>query len=494
MTPALKPYPVYKASSVRWFGAVPEHWEVRRLRSVAGLRVSTIDKHVREGELPVRLCNYVDVYRNDRIRPGMSFMSATARAEDISRFRLEDGDVLITKDSEVWTDIGVPALVEGRADDLVSGYHLALLRPRAQTCVGAFLLRALQSLPVAYQLHVEATGVTRYGLSYDAIKSVWLPTPPLPEQHAVVRYLDYMDRRIRRYIRAKQKLIKLLEEEKQAIVHHAVTGRVDVRTGQPFPAYKPSGVEWLGDVPAEWEVRRLKEVSDVQTGVTLGKNYGTTPLVEHPYLRVANVQMGSLDLREVKAIRLPPTEARRSLLKLGDVLMTEGGDADKLGRGTIWAGQIADCLHQNHVFAVRPNADRLNADFLIAILGGRPGRWYFQLTAKQTTNLAATNSTTLGRFALPLPNLSQQDEIVAWTARETTGTLAAIDRATREVELLDEYRARLVSDVVTGKFDVREAAAQLPDELDDAESLDDAEVQEAELLEQDPSEQDDGDD
>ncbi|MCC6266331.1 MAG: restriction endonuclease subunit S [Dehalococcoidia bacterium] len=488
----LTPYPAMKDSGVTWLKAVPEHWEVRRLRNVAELRVSTIDKHVREDESPVRLCNYVDVYKNDRIRPGMSFMFATARAEDISRFRLEDGDVLITKDSEVWTDIGVPALVDGRADDLVSGYHLALLRPRARTCVGAFLFRALQSLPVAYQFHIEATGVTRYGLSHDAIKSVWLPAPPLDEQAAIVRYLDYMDGRIRRYIRAKQRLIKLLEEERNAVTHRAVTGELDVRTGQPYPAYKASGVEWLGDVPEEWGVRRLKEVSDVQTGVTLGKNYASQPLVERPYLRVANVQMGSLDLREVKTIRLPVAEARRSVLKPGDVLMTEGGDADKLGRGTIWAGQINDCLHQNHVFAVRPYVDQLNADYLIAILSGRPGRWYFQLTAKQTTNLAATNSTTLGRFALPLPNSSQQDEIVAWIADQTRGTAAAIDRATREVQLLHEYRTRLIADVVTGKLDVREAAAKLPDEPDEDGTLEEEELVD-ELKSDEDGEGEDGD-
>jgi len=113
MIPTLNPYPAYKDSDALWLGEVPEHWDVRRLRNVAELRVSTIDKHSREDEQLVRLCNYVDVYKNDRIRPEMPFMSATARAADISRFRLERGDVLITKDSEVWTDIGVPALVEG---------------------------------------------------------------------------------------------------------------------------------------------------------------------------------------------------------------------------------------------------------------------------------------------------------------------------------------------------------------------------------------------
>ena len=193
------------------------------------------------------LCNYVDVYKNDYIRPNMHHMRATATRDEIERFRLSVGDVLITKDSESWNDIGVPALVRETTGNLVSGYHLALLRPFEHRIVGEFLFRALQSTSAQYQFHVEANGVTRYGLSHAAIKSVGLPTPPLPEQAAIVLFLDHADRRIRRYISAKQKLIKLLEEQKQAIIHRAVTRGLD-----PNVRLKPSGVEWLGDVPEHW--------------------------------------------------------------------------------------------------------------------------------------------------------------------------------------------------------------------------------------------------
>ncbi len=157
-------------------------------------------------------------HKHDRIHHEMPFMRATASPEEIKRFHLERGDVLITKDSEAWNDIGVPALVEEPADDLICGYHLALLRPLCNRLRGGYLFRALQSTAVAYQFHVEATGVTRYGLSHSAIKSIWLPLPPLPEQATIVRFLDHADRSIRRYIRAKQKLIALLEEQKQAII------------------------------------------------------------------------------------------------------------------------------------------------------------------------------------------------------------------------------------------------------------------------------------
>jgi type I restriction enzyme, S subunit len=189
MIEGLKPFAAYKDSGVPSFGKVPEHWNMRRLRNVADLRVSNVDKHTKEGEIPVRLCNYVDVYKNDYITDRVSFMSASASPAEIGRFRLQLDDVLITKDSEVWNDIAVPALVQYASPDLLCGYHLALLRAHIGIS-GSFLFRTLQSAPVAYQFHIEANGVTRYGLSHTAIKSVWLPIAPPSEQSAISRFLD----------------------------------------------------------------------------------------------------------------------------------------------------------------------------------------------------------------------------------------------------------------------------------------------------------------
>ena len=252
---ALKPYPAYKDSGVEWLGDVPAHWKVRRLRNVAELRVSNVDKHTKESETPVRLCNYVDVYKNDRIRSGMPFMAATATADELERFRLRSGDVLITKDSEAWDDIGVPALVQEVDNDVVSGYHLALLRSDAGHLNGEFLYRAVQNRGVAYQFHVRANGVTRYGLSHEAIKSVCLPVPPLAEQATIVRFLNHADRRIRRYIRAKQKLVgaaasrteretSLIDEYRTRLIADVVTGKVDVReTAAGLPEVDPLAAE-----------------------------------------------------------------------------------------------------------------------------------------------------------------------------------------------------------------------------------------------------------
>lgn len=277
MIRGLKPYPAYKDSGISSIGKVPEHWQVRRQRNVLQMLVSTVDKHIIDGEMPVRLCNYVDVYKNERITHSLQFMRATATSDEISQFRLQRGDVLITKDSEAWNDIGVPALVEYAAPDLVCGYHLAILRPHLDVVASHYLLRTLQSQAVAVQYHVTANGVTRYGLSHNAIKSIFLPIPPLAEQEAIARFLEHAYLLIRRYIQSQHKLIGMeshptaldraigvaqrnigiLREYRARLVEDVVTGKLDVReaaarlpeeSAEPEPPEEAKTAPEAGDV------------------------------------------------------------------------------------------------------------------------------------------------------------------------------------------------------------------------------------------------------
>ncbi len=218
-----------KPSGVEWLGDVPHDWQVQRLRNIVDIRVSSVDKHTKHGEYSVRLCNYADAYKNDHITTDMPFMRATASPDEIARFRLEEGDVLITKDSEIWTDIAVPSLVQQSADDLICGYHLALLRPVRRLVDGAYLLRALQCPCVAYQSHVEAHGVTRFGLSQSAIKSIRIPLPPLPEQAAIVRFLEEATADLDHAAAVAQRQSALLREYRTRLIADVVTGKVDVR-------------------------------------------------------------------------------------------------------------------------------------------------------------------------------------------------------------------------------------------------------------------------
>lgn len=210
---------------------VPAHWNVRRLRTVVDTRVSNVDKHSRMNEKKVYLCNYVEVYKNDRITPGLPFMQATASVGQIDRFSLRSGDVLITKDSEIWNDIGVPSLVDNEDSNstIVSGYHLALLRPLASLVHSGYLFRALQSTAVASQLHIRSNGVTRFGLTRRAIKEINIPLPPLDEQEAIAGSLDVQLVALRRKRNGAVRQIKMLNEYRERLIADVVTGKLDVR-------------------------------------------------------------------------------------------------------------------------------------------------------------------------------------------------------------------------------------------------------------------------
>ena len=464
MTADLKLYSAYKGSGVPWLGAVPAHWEVVRLRNTSEMRVSNVDKHTKDDEQPVRLCNYVDVYKNDRIRSGMAFMSATATTDEIERFRLRSGDVLITKDSEAWNDIGVPALVEDTEDDVVSGYHLALLRPFPERVNGGYLFRSLQSTAVAYQFHVEANGVTRYGLSHSAIKSVWLPLPPLPEQAAIVRFLDHADRRIRRYIRAKQKLIALLEEQKQAIIHQAVTGQIDVRTGKPYPACKDSGVEWLGDVPEHWDTARLKVflLRPMRNGVFKKKDAFGSGV---PIVNVADIYHDSfqIDPASLDRVQTTPNELRTYQVRTGDLFFVRSSlKLEGTGRAAVAIDCESGSVFECHLVQGRPDPRRAVARFLAFQLNSFSLRHYMISRANVVT-MATVSQGVLASCPVFLPSISEQEGLLKQIDGECARVAATHDRAHREIDLLHEYRTRLITDVVTGKLDVREVAAGLPE-------------------------------
>ena len=195
-----------------------------------------------------------------------------------------------------------------------------------------------------------------------------------------------------------------------------------------------------------YTVIALQEVARVQTGIAKGREYDSIPTVELPYLRVANVQDGFLDLLEMKTITVALDEVERYRVKIGDVLMTEGGDFDKLGRGTIWRGEVEKCLHQNHVFCVRPDSNKLLPEYLTYQTASPYGKAYFLKCAKKTSNLASINSTQVKQFPVLVPDLEEQHHFV--------GRLTVLDRAASGIEshlaMLDGLKKQLTSDLLLG--------------------------------------------
>ncbi|MEQ4519201.1 restriction endonuclease subunit S [Pseudarthrobacter sp. B907] len=428
-------------------------YPVLRLGHVASIKTSNVDKKSYDGEVVVRLCNYTDVYKNDTITSEMDFMVATATQDQVGKFGLKVGDTVFTKDSETADDIGIPAYVVDSAHDLVCGYHLAIARPLEGATDPRFLYWCLAGPEAAQQWSVLAAGVTRVGLRQADIGKLEIPVPPIKTQRKVASFLDRETAQIDKLIRKQERLIELLAEKRQATITHAVTKGLD-----PSAPTKPSGVPWQGPVPEHWTVQPLKNLIRMQTGVTLGKDFSEVETETYPYLRVANVQIGYVDLNEVKEIDLPKDLAATSMLRAGDVLMTEGGDRDKLARGCIWEAQIAPCVHQNHIFAVR-TGDQLLNKFLVLALDADPARAYFYLTGKQSTNLASTNSTTVKNFRFGVPPVVEQHRIVDQLGRKTRLIDDLVDKANAVISTLRERRSALISAAVTGKIDVREGVA-----------------------------------
>jgi type I restriction enzyme S subunit len=294
-------------------------------------------------------------------------------------------------------------------------------------------------------------------LSSRQVERLRVSFPPLTEQTAIVRFLDYMDRRIRRSIRAKQKLIKLLEEYRQALIHQAVTGQIDVRTGKPYPAYKDSGVPWLGQVPEHWEMAPNRALLKKRK-----KLVGS---------RHSEYQMLSLTKQGI-IVR--------------DLTMLKGKFSADLGTSQeVRPGDLVFCLFDipetPRTVGLSPYFGMITSAYTIfEPLGRCRGefieRFYIamddrKLLAPLYTGLRNTIPPSVFlQTKTPVPPLPEQTAIVEYLDAQTAKLDAAIAAARREIELLREYRERLIADVVTGKVDVREVAARLPDEPTEEEA------------------------
>ncbi len=224
-----------KHSGIDWLGDVPGHWDIALLKHVADVRFSGVDKHSHDHEIPVRLCNYTDVYKNDKITSDMDLMRATATAGEIARLTLKAGDVIITKDSETPDDIAVPGWVPEDLPGVVCAYHLGLLRPDPGRIEGEFLFRAIGSARIAEQFHVLATGVTRFALGKHDVKNAVVALPPVEEQKAICKWIDDECKPLEEAILRAEEEIKLIREYRDRQIADVVTGQVDVRGWVPSP-------------------------------------------------------------------------------------------------------------------------------------------------------------------------------------------------------------------------------------------------------------------
>ncbi len=453
----LKPYPAMKDSGVEWLGEVPEHWEGVPLCSIAKTK-SIADQQDRE-----LLSVYLDlgVIRFSDVKEKRTNVTS----EDLSKYQAVDPGDFVLNNQQAWRgSVGV-----SKYTGIVSPAYLVLsLGPRINPDFANLLFRE-RTMVAQYLVASKGVGSIQRNLYWPHLKRVSTLMPPLPEQAAIVRYLDYVDRRVRRLTRAKRKLIALLTEQKQAIIHRAVTRGLD-----PDVPLKDSGVEWLGQVPEHWEVRRLGDsVLDCVNGVWGNDPNGVDDL---PCVRVADFNRQRLRVREpIPTIRaISPSERRRRMLEPGDLLLEKSGGGDQQPVGVV-------ILFDHHAHAVcsnfvarMPVRDGFDSGFLTFLHSSLYAIGLNRRSIKQTTGIQNLDSSAYLGEAVAFPPLPEQAAIVEYLDQATSDIDTAITRANREIDLLNEYRTRLIADVVTGKLDVREAVAALPevDTLADDEPID----------------------
>lgn len=419
----------------------------RRLKQVANVTVSNVDKKSVEGERAVRLCNYTDVYYNERITPDLPFMDATATTDQLASFNLRAGDVLITKDSETADDIALPAYVAEDMPGVLCGYHLAILRPLPGTN-GRYLYWALTSRSSREQFSASATGVTRFGLRYEAFGDVVVPLPSLQQQRFVADYLDAETARIDALIARNQHMNELLDERFESVVFHAIT-----RGASHERPLKASGLSWIEKIPLGWGTPTVSANFDLQLGKMLNGE-AAAGSDQYPYLRNTNLQWDRFDLDNLVSMHFDEADRRRYELRRGDLLVCEGGE---VGRAAVWNGEVSNCYFQKAIHRVRPRGNA-NSRYLMYCLRAAAKRLVFSVEGNLSTIVHLTGEQ-LRAHRFPWPPAEEQATIVERLDETSGWTIKVKDSLSQQIKLLAEHRQELIAAAVTGELKMPDVAA-----------------------------------
>ena len=438
----LRPYPEYRSSGVPWLGSVPKHWATPSLGQVGTLTKGTGGN--KEDELPTGIpcVRYGDLYTTHKhfIEHTRSFIPL----EVADRYtEIVFGDVLFAASGETIEEIGKSAVNLIRKPAYCGG-DIILFRPR-----GSLLPRyagyVMDCRPVANQKATMGRGFTVHHIYGKQLKYLRIPVPPREEQNAIVHYLDSADQRIRDYVSAKERLITLLQEERQAIVHQAVTRGLD-----PNVRLKPSGVEWLGDVPEHWEITQFARQVSIAEGQVDPK---TEPYASMVMIAPNHVESGTGKLLSTETASEQGAISSKYLCRAGDVIYSKIRPA--LAKVAV---THTNCLCSADMYPLRPRHP-LQSDYLFWLLLST-GFTAWSVLQSDRVAMPKINRQTLNNVHIPFPPISEQDSIVQHLIEATTKASGAIGHARRQIELMEEYRTRLIADAVTGKIDVRDTSPQ----------------------------------
>ena len=232
VTRGLNPNVKMKESGVEWIGEIPVEWKTGKLKHHSELNISSVDKHIYDDEISVRVCNYTDVYYNEFISNSLELRIGSCSTNEYNKFLLKKGDVVITKDSESPSDIGVPSLLIDELENVVCGYHLSIIKSNLDSLIGEYLFRQLQTTRVRRYFEVNSNGITRFGLGKSSVLELPLILPSVKEQIGIVNHLNLKTKEIDDLVQLEQKKIDLLKEYRQSLVSEVVTGKIKVTTDE----------------------------------------------------------------------------------------------------------------------------------------------------------------------------------------------------------------------------------------------------------------------
>lgn len=444
-----KPYPEYKNSGVEWLDSIPNHWAVKKLKFLAYVQPSNVDKKTSENEIPVLLCNYTDVYYNETVHAGMEFMKASATEDQIAKFALKSGDIIITKDSEDPNDIAIPTFVPESMPGVVCGYHLSIIRPNS-IAYGLYIKRVFECGYARAYFATRSNGLTRYGLGTYALDNVFYPKPPEKEAKNIANFLDHETAKIDTLIEKQIQLIQMLKEKRQAVISRAATKGLN-----PNAKMRDSGIEWLGEIPEHWELPKL-----IYRTSAIGDGLHSTPKYQdgtgYYFVNGNNLVDGQISVG-LTAKEVPEEEYKKHSLPLDEntVLLSINGTIGNIARydgEKVILGKSAAYINC---------ANGLLPEYLMFYLQSSALQRYFELEVTGTTifNLSLSS---IRKIKACIPPTNEQKEIAGYCANQKRVYGALITKANLAINLMQERRSALISVAVTGKIDIRDWVAPQP--------------------------------
>lgn len=453
----MKKYDKYIDSNIPLLNAIPAHWSLIKLRFLGEFSSSGIDKHIIEGEPLVKIINYTDVYSNlsKTLRCDREYMVVSCPKSKLQEHLVEKGDLIFTPSSETIDEIGFSSLVDEELKNTSFSYHVVRFKFKKEVdhnfkkylCNNHYVLNYFSS---------ESTGSTRKILDRGAFKNTIVVLPTLEEQPQIAKYLDHQTSIIDQLIKQKEKLIKLLKEKRQAVINEAVTKGLN-----PNATMKDSGIEWLGNVPENWNVTKLKFIiKELESGVSV--NSENIPIdtnsLEKAVLKTSCVFNYSFNPQENKKVVEDEIDRVKCPVRSNTIIISRMNTPDLVGASGYVEKDYPNLFLPDRLWqTVINNEMDVDVEFISYILKSDIYRGVFSIIATGTS--PSMKNIAQGSFldlSIPFPNRDEQKSIKEYLKQFDNRTTNALKIIEESIDKLTEYRQSIISEVVTGKIDVRD--------------------------------------